>query len=123
MHTEAQMQDNSSMKSIVLAILLCASSVFAADRLITVLPTGSMEPTLHGGDVLTVEAVPFNSLRVGDIIVFCDPRQKPQKIVHRIVEIRRGKLWTKGDANFRRDAFWVMPSHVVGRVKEVRRGS
>ncbi len=120
MHTEAQMQDNSSMKSIVLAILLCASSVFAADRLITVLPTGSMEPTLHGGDVLTVEAVPFSALRVGDIIVF--RTLKFGLIVHRIVEIRRGKLWTKGDANFRRDSFWVMPSHVVGRVRGVRRG-
>ena len=116
------MPDNSTMKSIVLAFLLCASyfTVVAAERKITVLPTGSMEPTLTGGDVLTVESVPFEALRVGDIIVV--RTRKFGLIVHRIVEIRRGKLWTKGDANFRRDAFWVRPDHVVGRVKGVRRG-
>lgn len=112
------MPDNSRMKpSSILALLLCASSVFAADRLITVLPTGSMEPTLHGGDVLTVEAVPFEALRVGDIIIFWSPDQKHQKIVHRIFEVRRGYVWTKGDANARPDPFEVRREQVVGRVK------
>ena len=38
-----------------------------------VYPTASMRPTLEIGDLVLVEAVPYTSIHVGDVIVFQPP--------------------------------------------------
>ncbi len=68
---------------------------------------GSMEPTLHAGDLLLNRKVPPSEIRVGDVIAFSTPdevrRQKnlPATLAHRVVSIdgKAGQLVfiTKGD--------------------------
>ena len=81
----------------------------------SVVSGGSMRPTLYAGDVVVLDAVPFNKLKVGDIIVFRAPVYNqegscrvvlegiPCYVVHRIVQISNSSgiplLETKGDNN------------------------
>ena len=68
---------------------------------------GSMEPTLHAGDLLLNRRVPPSEIRVGDVIAFDTPaearQQKdlPATLVHRVVSVdgKGGQLVfvTKGD--------------------------
>ena len=68
---------------------------------------GSMEPTLHAGDLLLNKKVAPSEIRVGDVIAFSTPdevrRQKnlPATLAHRVVSIdgKAGQLVfvTKGD--------------------------
>lgn len=98
-----------------------------------VVASGSMEPTLHGGpfwvfpDIVVVEGrarFTHRDLRVGDIIVFCQPRPRlepcPQDydrvIVHRIFRIDGGGIRTKGDNNSQPDAWVVREEDIIGRV-------
>jgi len=61
----------------------------------------SMSPTIDYGDAVMVYKTSFDSLDVGDIIVFKDPRGIPVTVVHRVVEIDTNGsvrcLLTKGD--------------------------
>ncbi len=56
--------------------------------------TGSMEPTLHKGDLLFVKGK--TELNVGDIVVY---QSEGILVVHRIVDIEGNLITTKGDAN------------------------
>lgn len=60
-----------------------------------------MVPTLEVGDLVIVQSVPFSSLHVGDVVVFEEPYQNSLcssvDIVHRIVEIANGTIYTQGD--------------------------
>jgi len=102
---------------IALALILLALAVpLAAEPARLSVVGSSMVPTLRDGDTITVQAVPFSEIRVGDVIVFRDPHGA--RVVHRVREIRRGRLWTKGDANARRDAFWVTREMYLGKAHE-----
>jgi len=61
----------------------------------------SMSPTIDYGDAVMVYKVSFDSLEVGDIIVFDDPRGVPITIIHRVVAVESNEsvryLLTKGD--------------------------
>ncbi len=61
----------------------------------------SMSPIINYGDAAMMYRVPFDSLRVGDIIAFKDPRGTPMTIIHRIVAVENvggsTYLVTKGD--------------------------
>lgn len=74
----------------------------------------SMLPTLRHGDRITVLPCDPATLQPGDVIVY---QHEGRKIVHRVREVRGGKVWTKGDNNARRDNFWVYPHEVVGIVR------
>ena len=60
--------------------------------------SGSMSPAIKIGDGLIVKSVPFQSLRVGDVVTY---RQGGGLISHRIVSIKKqpNVLITKGDYN------------------------
>lgn len=74
-----------------------------------VVASGSMIPALNISDFVIINHnIPFNNLRVGDIIVFKSPgslipNEQHETIVHRIVQIYTGLgneiIRTKGDAN------------------------
>jgi signal peptidase len=85
---------------------------FGTNNPFYVVSSGSMVPTLNINDVLIVKdgAVgngstnSFNSLKVGDIIVFHRPAGQERIIVHRVAEIYNNFegdriIRTKGDAN------------------------
>ena len=87
--------------------------VFGTNNPFYIVSSGSMVPTLNINDVLIVKdggtggnssADSFNSLKVGDIIVFHRPTGQDRVIVHRVAEIYNNFegeriIRTKGDAN------------------------
>ena len=65
--------------------------------------SGSMQPTVHAGDVAVLWEVPTSTLRVGDVITFHPPGDTSAPKMHRIATLTRsdGETWitSKGDAN------------------------
>lgn len=53
------------------------------------------------GDIVAVQGVPIEQINIGDVIVYKLLGKEP--IIHRVVDIRGGKLYTKGDNNKRMD--------------------
>ena len=88
-------------------------------RSLTVL-SGSMEPTIHVGDVVVVEQVPPLDVRVGDIVTFRDPEDASRLITHRVREIElqgsNVQFVTKGDANTSVEDWKINTSGTIGRV-------
>lgn len=81
----------------------------------------SMFPTLKGDDKVMVKGVPFQDLRLRDIIIF---KQNGLKVCHRIIKIDRenSRLYTKGDFNTKgREE--VKAEEIIGRVAAVVSGA
>jgi len=87
----------------VLIIWMGLRVVFGTENPFYVVSSGSMEPELQVFDVLVVQGNdPFESVKVGDVIVFDRPSGQDRVIVHRvaaIVEEDPLTIRTKGDAN------------------------
>jgi signal peptidase I len=87
----------------------------------------SMGGTFHGGDFLILEAVPFEQIQVGDVVVFWraeeDKTEGPEGlvIVHRVRKRQAGGLLTQGDANPGPDDGLLDESRLIGRVKAYER--
>ena len=52
---------------------------------------------MRKGDIAVIKGVPFEKLKVGDVIVYVVPGKEP--IIHRVVEVNSEGLITKGDNN------------------------
>jgi signal peptidase I len=76
---------------------------FGTENPFYVVSSGSMIPNLNVFDVIVVQGnVPFDQLKVGDIIVFNRPNGHDKVIVHRVAEFLNQNplvIRTKGDAN------------------------
>ncbi len=88
----------------VVLIWFAVKVVFNVDNPFYVVSSGSMIPVLNVGDILLVkDGNTFDSLKIGDIIVFNRPEGGDRVIVHRIIDMndRFGEkiIVTKGDAN------------------------
>ncbi len=87
----------------VLIIWMGLRVVFGTENPFYVVSSGSMVPELQVFDVLVVQGNdPFESILVGDIIVFDRPIDHDRVIVHRVVAITNEDpftIRTKGDAN------------------------
>jgi hypothetical protein len=81
----------------------------------TVLPTGSMRPFFDEKAVLLMENVPFEDLKVGDIVTYRHP-SLGIPVVHRLVIKDRDKFWAKGDANEHMDNVYVTRENYLRRV-------
>jgi len=81
------------------------TAVFGTTNPFYVVSSGSMVPELEVFDVLIVDrrSNPFESIAVGDVIVFDRPAGRDRVIVHRVVELNEEdepySIRTKGDAN------------------------
>jgi len=77
--------------------------IFGTANPFYVVSSGSMIPNLNVFDVIVVQGnVPFDHIKVGDIIVFNRPNGHDRVIVHRVAEILQNNplvIRTKGDAN------------------------
>ena len=107
------MKKRSGTKSIVKDILIVAIGIaiiwvglrvtFGTENPFYVVSSGSMIPNLNVFDVIVVQGnVPFDHIKVGDIIVFNRPNGHDRVIVHRVAEILNQNplvIRTKGDAN------------------------
>lgn len=83
----------------------------------------SMSPFLRGGEVLTIDQRPCNSLRMGDLILFRNRHCFP--VLHRIIRTRKTKdgmysFLTKGDA-LRYFDEEIPGISVLGRVRRIER--
>lgn len=86
---------------VVLAVGINWGLAFAlgTDMPVVAVESNSMVPTFSAGDILVLQGVPGNSLKVGDIIVF-SPGQDQTPVVHRIIAMNPdGTFQTRGDAN------------------------
>jgi signal peptidase I len=76
---------------------------FGAPNPFYVVSSGSMIPAIKVYDVIMVQGnVPFDHIKVGDIIAFKNPSVQGELIVHRVAQILNQnplEVRTKGDAN------------------------
>lgn len=83
----------------------------------TIAATGSMEPTIYGGDVVYV--APANAYVRGDIIVY---RAGAKLRCHRVVRaFADGRLMVRGD-NISQSFDVVLPTAVLGKVYVIGAG-
>lgn len=64
--------------------------------------SGSMWPALKEGDLIFIQSIAPEQLKVGDIVVFRN-RAGNNFVIHRVVKINDKTFVTKGDANFTED--------------------
>lgn len=87
----------------ITAIWIGLQVAFGTTNPFYVVSSGSMIPVLEVYDVLVVNGhVPFDDIKVGDIIVFNRPSGHDRVIVHRVASILNDDpktIRTKGDAN------------------------
>ncbi|HUG11865.1 MAG TPA: signal peptidase I [Opitutaceae bacterium] len=82
---------------------------------LNVLPTGSMRPTFDQNAILLTEPARFEDIRVGDIVTFKHPAYLVS-VVHRVLEKRGDRFWSKGDANGRMDDIYITRENFDRRV-------
>ncbi len=83
-----------------------------------VLPTGSMRPFFDENALLLLEAVPFDQLRLGDVVTFYHPKLKVV-VAHRLVEKRGDAFWSKGDYNGHMDDLYITAENYRRRLMGV----
>ena len=103
----------SSIRGIVKDIIIVATCVaviwigltayFGAQNPFYVVSSGSMYPELAKHDIIVISGhMPFEDVKIGDIIVFDRPKDHDKVIVHRVVAVvddNPKTLRTKGDNN------------------------
>jgi signal peptidase I len=100
-----------------------ARQILAENRSIRFRARGSsMRPFIKDGDILLVEPVREDRIRVGDIVLFGD--RKGAVLAHRVIRIdQRGEsiqFLVSGDANRATDGL-IPLEHVMGRVVSLER--
>lgn len=78
------------------------SYVLGTNHPVASITSGSMWPALKKGDLVLIKYADKNSLTVGDIIVYKNPSTSSGQVgftIHRITELNKDTLKTKGDAN------------------------
>lgn len=91
------------MATTIVAIFVGSNAAFGTGNPFYIVSSGSMIPALNVNDVIIVqENVPFDKIKVGDIIAFSSPSYHSEIIVHRVAQIITQsplEVRTKGDAN------------------------
>ena len=81
--------------------------------------SGSMEPTIHTGDVVVSRQVPPADARRGDVVSFRDPERGGLLVTHRVRTITRTgdkfTFVTKGDANNSSERWRVAATDRIGK--------
>ena len=87
----------------VAVIFLGFKAAFGTGSPLYVVSSGSMTPTLNINDVILVQGnIPFDRIKIGDVIAFVNPSDHGELIVHRVAQILNQnplEIRTKGDAN------------------------
>jgi signal peptidase len=105
--------------SLGIAALLTVPGAFGLHPF-TVL-SGSMEPTIHTGDIVVVDKISPLDTRVGDVVTFRSPEDPAKLITHRMISMRvRGEtvfVVTRGDANTGVERWSVPTNGTIGRAE------
>ncbi|TLY04932.1 MAG: signal peptidase I [Thaumarchaeota archaeon] len=87
----------------VAVIFLGFKAAFGTGSPFYVVSSGSMTPTLNINDIILVQGnIPFDRIKIGDVIAFVNPNDHGELIVHRVAQILNQnplEIRTKGDAN------------------------
>ena len=100
---------------IIIYAIVCIPVLFQYHPVVVL--SGSMEPTLKIGSVIYYKKVPFNQLKIDDIITF--QNNKNELVTHRIVKIEKGFIETKGDANKISDVNKTSNKNIKGKVGKI----
>ncbi len=105
---------------VLLAVLTVGVPLLLGAQPYSVL-TGSMRPGIPPGSLIAVRAVPFENIRVGDVVTYQLESGRSAVVTHRVVgrsEAADGErmLTTRGDANDLADALPVREVQVRGVV-------
>lgn len=76
--------------------------------------TNSMQPKIDAGDMIFIQEIPTENIKVGDVITFKETETK--LITHRVIEKTNEGFVTKGDNNNVKDQGIVAPKAVVGKL-------
>ncbi len=104
---------------VVLALGINWGLAFAlnTDMPVVAVESNSMVPTFARGDILILQGIPVEQIKLGDIIVFSpSPQQTP--VVHRVIEVNPdGTVQTRGDNNNGQLPFEkrIEPSQIHGK--------
>lgn len=113
-------------KEIVSYAVILIIVLIAAQHL-SVVVSGSMEPTFYRGDIVILEKADFfgikefdpEELQVGDVVVY-NAAWYDQPVIHRVINITDINGTTmyviKGDNNERPDPYYVKPSQIQQKV-------
>ena len=82
----------------------------------------SMYPFLRESDILRIYSGSEYIPSKGDIILFEHPENK-KNIVHRIIGIEGGRIYTKGDSSREQDPWSLKPSEIKGVVAHIWRNN
>jgi signal peptidase len=92
---------------------------FFGIKSLTVL-SGSMEPTIHVGDIVVVRQISPLDARVGDVVTFRDPTERDTLITHRVRMMSAAdgvvSFETKGDANTTVERWKIGTNGTIGLV-------
>jgi len=101
---------------ICVAIVWFATGAFPIKPFLV--PSGSMVPVIHPGDVVLIAPVKTDAIKVGEIIEYRNTTENIN-IVHRVIKIegdpQNPSFIFKGDANDAADANPVSPQQILGR--------
>ncbi|OFW55921.1 MAG: signal peptidase I [Actinobacteria bacterium RBG_19FT_COMBO_54_7] len=108
---------------VIMVFAIFANFIIIAQGLfspLNIVEGDSMSPTIKSMDAVVVSSADRGNLKEGDVVVFRDPEEPEQNIMHRIIgfEERDGSTFvaTKGDANSIVDPFIIPLDRVWGRV-------
>jgi signal peptidase I len=101
--------------SSAMKIATAARFLVKGSNLLTVMPTGSMKPVFDERAILLTENANYDDLKIGDIVTYKHPRYG-MPVVHRIMEKRGDKFWSKGDNNGKMDEVYITRKNFQGRV-------
>lgn len=113
-------------KEVASYVIILIIVLIAAQHL-SVVVSGSMEPTFYRGDIVILEKADFfgihefnpEDLKVGDVVVY-NAKWYDQPVIHRIINITDINGTTmyviKGDNNDRPDPYYVTPDQIQERV-------
>jgi signal peptidase I len=100
-----------------LSLLVIAQQVFNPFHVVI---SDSMSPQIETGDAVILSDLDPGEVKVGQVIIFRDPVQREQFIIHRVVNIEEDGtvryFTTKGDNNPGPDETRVSPGEIVGGV-------
>ena len=115
---------------IVMTIITAVyAGYFESEDLSFIIKSSSMSPIMKINDTIIVDpTIPFDSIEIGDIIVFDRPSDRDRVIVHRVVSIIDDDpltLRTQGDANpasIPGTDFPITEEEYIGKVSRIIEG-
>ena len=112
----------------IIAVSIIFGGIFVSMYHSFVVTTSGMEPELQIFDLIRYDEIPFNEIKIGDVIVYYSPSEQDRVIVHRVVSIIDDDpltLKAKGDArptSIPGTDFPITEKEYIGRVDSITPG-